>query len=184
MIKAWRFVILYRALGFVLGFTLVFVSLGALAGTFGRLLSDHKAIVNVVIGVIIIFFGLNFLGVFKLNLFRGIHYGRTDNMGFFSALLFGIVFAIGWTPCVGAFLGSALIMASTQGQVLGGVLMLACYSAGLALPFIVSALLIDSLKSAFDFIKRHYKVINTVSGCLLILVGILMATGMLGLIML
>jgi cytochrome c-type biogenesis protein len=109
---------------------------------------------------------------------------NNGGMNFFSAVLFGLVFSIGWTPCVGAFLGSALIMASTQGQILGGVLMLACYSAGLALPFIVSALLIDSLKSAFDFIKRHYKVINTVSGCLLILVGILMATGMLGLIML
>ena len=170
--------VIKNALGFVLGFTLVFVSLGALAGTFGRLLSDHKAIVNVVIGVIIIFFGLNFLGVFKLNLFRGIHYGRTDNMGFFSALLFGIVFAIGWTPCVGAFLGSALMLAASQGHVLEGVLMLLCYSLGLGIPFFVSAILIDRLKGALGFIKRHYNVINIISGSFLIAIGALMATGL------
>ena len=166
------------ALGFVSGFTLVFVTMGALAGSIGSLFTKHQNIVNIVCGLIVIFFGLNFMGVFKLNLFKGMQQSvNTDNMNFFSAMLFGIVFSLGWTPCVGAFLGSALMMASREGQVLQGILMLLCYSLGLGIPFILSAVLIDSLKGAFTFIKKHYKIINFVSGCLLILVGILMATG-------
>ena len=105
---------------------------------------------------------------------------QNRNMGFFSALLFGIVFSVGWTPCVGAFLGSALMQASQQGNTLMGMGMLLCYSLGLGLPFLLSAVLIDRLKSAFQWIKTHYSLVNTISGCLLILVGILMATGLLG----
>ncbi|MBO5755899.1 MAG: sulfite exporter TauE/SafE family protein [Clostridia bacterium] len=166
------------ALGFVTGFTAVFVSLGALAGFLGSLLTQYQTLLNVVSGLIVIFFGLNFLGVFKLNIFKGIRTTvKTDGMGFFSALLFGMIFSIGWTPCVGAFLGSALMLASQQGHVVEGVFMLLAYSIGLGVPFLFSAVLIDYLKSAFDFIKRHYKVINLVSGSLLVLVGILMATG-------
>ena len=168
------------ALGFVSGFTLVFVAMGALAGSIGSLFTKHQNIVNIVCGLIVIFFGLNFMGVFKINLFKGMKQSvNTDNMNFFSAMLFGIVFSLGWTPCVGAFLGSALMMASREGQALQGILMLLCYSLGLGIPFILSAVLIDSLKGAFTFIKKHYKIINFVSGCLLIIVGILMATGLL-----
>lgn len=169
------------ALGFVSGFTLVFVTMGALAGSIGSLFTKHQTIVNIVCGLIVIFFGLNFMGVFKLNLFKSMQKSvNTGNMNFFSAVLFGIVFSLGWTPCVGAFLGSALMMASREGQALQGILMLLCYSLGLGIPFILSAVLIDSLKGAFTFIKKHYKIINFVSGCLLIIVGILMATGTLG----
>jgi len=157
------------------------VAMGALAGTVGSFLKAHQTAVNIISGLVVIFFGLNFLGVFKLNLFRGSDRSvDTDNMGFFSAALFGMIFSIGWTPCVGAFLGSALMLASQQGHVVEGMLMLLAYSMGLGIPFILSAVLIDYLKSAFDWIKSHYKIINTVSGCLLILIGILMATGTLG----
>ena len=169
------------ALGFTTGFTAVFVMLGALAGTVGSFLREYQVAVNVVSGLIVIFFGLNFLGVFKLNLFRGIRFDvNTDNMGFFSALLFGMVFSIGWTPCVGAFLGSALMLASQQGHVVEGMLMLLAYSLGLGIPFVLSAVLIDYLKSAFNWIKSNYRIINAVSGILLVLVGILMATGTMG----
>lgn len=175
---------LIGASGFVLGFTVVFVALGALAGTLGGFLTRYQTAVNIVSGLVVVFFGLNFLGVFKLNLFRGSKRSMdTKEMGFGSALLFGIIFSLGWTPCVGAFLGSALMMASQQGQVLAGMGMLLAYSLGLGVPFILSAVLIDKLKSAFDFIKRNYNIINTVSGILLILVGILMMTGMLGRLM-
>ncbi len=175
---------LLGALGFVSGFTLVFVAMGALAGTLGSFLTKYQTIVNIVSGVIVIFFGLNFLGVFKINLFKGnAKEINTENMNFFSATLFGIVFSLGWTPCVGAFLGSALMLASQQGSVLVGVLMLLCYSLGLGIPFVLSALLIDQLKAAFDFIKKHYSVINRISGALLILVGVLMATGKLGILL-
>lgn len=169
------------ALGFVTGFTIVFVALGALAGTLGSLLKEYQTAVNIVSGLIVIFFGLNFLGVFKLNLFKGSnHKVNTKNMGFFSAMLFGIIFSVSWTPCVGAFLGSALMLASQQGHVSEGVVMLLVYSLGLGIPFVLSAVLIDYLKSAFNWIKKHYKVINIVCGVLLILVGVLMATGLIG----
>lgn len=169
------------ALGFVTGFTIVFVALGALAGTLGSLLKEYQTAVNIVSGLIVIFFGLNFLGVFKLNLFKGSnHKVNTKNMDFFSAMLFGIIFSVSWTPCVGAFLGSALMLASQQGHVGEGVVMLLVYSLGLGIPFVLSAVLIDYLKSAFNWIKKHYKVINIICGVLLILVGILMATGLIG----
>ena len=169
------------AVGFVLGFTAVFTALGALAGTVGSFLREYQTAVNIVSGLVVIFFGLNFLGVFKVNLFRGS--SRTVNtadMGFFSAVLFGIVFSIGWTPCVGAFLGSALMLASQQGHVVEGMLMLLVYSLGLGIPFLLSAVLIGYLKSTFDWIKRHYRIINLISGGLLVLIGLLMATGMFG----
>ena len=169
------------AFGFVTGFTVVFVRLGALAGTVGSFLQQYQTAVNLVSGLIVIFFGLNFLGVIKLTLFKGTnHTVRADNMNFFSALLFGVIFSVGWTPCVGAFLGSALALASQQGHVLEGMLLLLIYSLGLGVPFVLSAILIDRLKTAFDWIKRHYSVINTVSGGFLILVGVLMATGLMG----
>ena len=134
------------ALGFVTGFTVVFVVMGALAGTVGSFLREYQTAVNILSGLIVIFFGLNFLGVFKLNLFRGSSRSvKTDNMGFFSAMVFGVIFSIGWTPCVGAFLGSALMLASQQGHVVEGMLMLLVYSLGLGIPFVLSAVLIDYL---------------------------------------
>lgn len=169
------------AVGFVTGFTIVFVMLGALAGTVGSFLREYQTTVNIISGLIVIIFGLNFLGVFKLNIFKGNQRSvKTDNMGFFSAMLFGIIFSVGWTPCVGAFLGSALMLASQQGHITEGMLMLLSYSLGLGIPFILSAVLIDYLKSAFNWIKRNYKIINLISGSLLVIIGIMMATGTLG----
>ena len=135
---------------------------------------------NLLSGLVVILFGLQFLGVFKWNLFRGSGREVNGEMGFFSAVVFRVIFSLGWTPCVGAFLGSALALASQQGHVGSGMLMLLAYSLGLGIPFLVSAVLIDKLKSAFDWIKRNYRVINLISGSLLILVGVLMATGTLG----
>lgn len=169
---------LKNALGFVGGFTLVFTLMGALAGTLGSFLTHYKTAVNIVTGLIVIFFGLYFLGVFKLTFFKGINSKvNMKNPGFFSSLLFGMVFSVGWTPCVGAFLGSALMLASQQGQVVTGIIMLLLYSLGLGIPFTVSALLIDKLKTAFNFIKKNYKTINIISGVLLVVVGVLMMTG-------
>ena len=170
-----------NALGFVLGFTVLFVAMGALAGTLGSFIRQYQTAVNLVCGLVVIFFGLNFLGVFRINLFRG-GQGRveTRELGFLSSALFGVVFSVGWTPCVGAFLGSALMLASQQDHVLEGMAMLLVYSLGLGVPFLLSAVLLDYLKTAFDWIKRHYRTINLVCGGFLILVGVLMATGTLG----
>lgn len=166
------------ALGFVAGFSLVFMAMGALAGTVGSFLRQYQTAVDIISGLIVVIFGLSFLGLFKLNIFKGSQRTvNTENMGFFSAALFGMVFSIGWTPCVGVFLGSALMLASQQGHVMEGVLMLLAYSMGLGIPFVLSAVLIDYLKSAFQWIKKNYKVINVISGVLLIVIGIMMMTG-------
>lgn len=173
--------IVMNALGFILGFTLLFVLLGAFAGSIGALLVRHQTAVNLISGLIVIVFGLSYLGVFRLNLFRGANgMKKPEHTGFFPSMLFGAVFAVGWTPCVGAFLGSALMLASQQGSVLKGILLLLCFSLGLGVPFFISALLIQQLKTAFGWIKSHYKIIHIVSGALLIAVGVLMATGLMG----
>lgn len=171
---------LKNALGFVLGFTTLFVLMGALAGSLGSLLIQYRTALNIITGAVAVFFGLSFMGVFTLDIFKGIsgkfRYGEP---GFFSSLLFGVIFSVGWTPCMGAFLGSALMLATQKGSTMTGIIMLLLYSLGLGIPFIVSALLIDKLKTAFTFIKKHYSVINKICGALLVIVGILMMTGIL-----
>lgn len=171
---------LINALGFVLGFTLVFVSLGAFMAGLGSLLQRYHIVVNLITGAVVVVFGLNFMGVLNIRFLNGTHKIQREvkDLGFFSAVLFGIIFSVGWTPCVGTFLGSALLMASQQGSVLQGILMLLLYSLGLGIPFLVSALLIDKLKGTFQFIKMHYQTINRICGGLLVFVGIFMMTGL------
>ena len=172
------------AAGGVVGFSLVFVALGALAGTVGGFLRSHQAAVNIVSGLVVIFFGLSYLGVFKTTLFRGGSMAvNASDPGGFLALRSGIIFSAGWTPGGGAFLGAALMLASQRGHVLEGVAMLLAYSLGLGIPFLISAVLIDYLKNAFRWIKTHYRVINAVCGALLVVLGILMVTGTRGLLL-
>lgn len=169
-----------NSFGFVLGFTIVFVALGAFAGSLGAALSTYQQVINIVCGMILILFGLNFTGILRLPFINNVvsHGSNLRIEKFFSAVLFGIVFSVSWTPCVGTFLAAALAHAATSGETLQGVLMLLTYSAGLGVPFVLSALLLDRLRSAFDFIKKHYRVINLVSGILLILLGITIASGL------
>lgn len=171
-----------NAIGFVLGFTVVFVLLGAFAGTLGSILVRYSKWINIVAGGIIIVFGLSYMGIIRLSFLSkssNLEYKRLEP-GFLSSALFGIIFSIGWTPCVGAFLGSALMLAATSQEGYKGVLMLLSFSMGLGIPFIISALILDKLKGVFDFIKRNYKIINIISGVLLIILGIAMMTGLLG----
>ena len=170
---------LKNAFGFVIGFTIVFVLLGAFAGTLGTILIQYKTIVNIVTGLIVIVFGLNFLGIFQIKFLNATKRADVDiqTHSFWSSILFGMIFSIGWTPCVGAFLGSALMMAAQQGSILKGVFLLLTYSMGLGIPFIISAVLIEKLKTTFTWIKQHYGIITKVSGILLVIVGISMMTG-------
>ncbi len=174
-----------NALGFILGFSLLFVLLGALAGTLGSFITKYNNIFNIIFGIIIIIFGINYTGLIKipfLNSTKKLNSGIKPS-GFFSAVLFGIIFAVGYSPCVGAFLSSALIMAASSQTAVKGILLLLVYSLGLGIPFLVCALIIDSLKDAINFIKKHYKLINIICGILLIVIGILMATGLLNSVM-
>jgi len=173
---------LINSIGFVAGFTIVFTALGAFAGTVGGFLSEYRLIVNFISGIIVILFGLNFMGAIRIPLINKDHHLQlsTVNTGFFSSALFGVIFSIGWTPCIGAFLGSALMLAASSSESLKGILMLLCFSAGLGIPFIASAILLEQLKSTFLFIKKHYRLINFISGGLLVVIGLLMVTGLYG----
>lgn len=173
----------FNSLGFVIGFTIIFVTLGAFAGTVGGLLQEYTVAVNIVSGLIVITFGLNFTGIINIPFLNRTtqQKANTKNLTFFSSVIFGIVFAIGWSPCIGAFLGAALMKAAQSGGAVEGILMLSVYSLGLGIPFVLSAMLLDRLKGAFNFIKKNYRIINIVSGSLLIVIGILMATGLMGL---
>lgn len=173
---------LLNALGFVTGFTVVYTAMGVFAGLVGEILQQHQTLVNIITGSIVILFGLNYSGVLNLsflNTAKGFHMKQKEP-GFFSSMLFGLVFSIGWTPCIGLFLGSALMMATQSGESLTGILMLFSFSLGLGIPFIVSAMLIDRLKTTFDVIKKNFRIIHLVSGIFLVTIGLLMATGTLG----
>lgn len=178
---------LINSIGFVIGFSVIFTILGAAAGTFGAFIQRYMQIFNVVAGILLIIFGFNYIGIFKIPLlersFKLNNKTNLNKLNLASSILFGMIFSIGWTPCVGTFLGSALMFAANTQNTYKGVLMLLSYSLGLGIPFIISALLIDSLKGAFKFIKKNYKIINTISGILLIAIGLMMMTGYLNLLL-
>ena len=168
------------SLGFILGFTVVFMLLGTLSGTAGRFLVRYAFWFNLVCGLILVIFGLGQMGVIPLTVFRGKALGnlRQEKNGFFPSVLFGVVFSISWTPCVSAFLGTALVMASQRGSTLQGMFLLFLYAMGLGIPFFLSALLLHTLQQSFQWVKKHYRVFQTVCGILLILLGVLMMTGL------
>lgn len=168
--------ILLNSIGFFIGFAFLFSILGAVFAGIGKYLSDYSNIINIIFGIIIILFGLNFIDVIKIpfiNKTKKVEV-KTNKKGFFQSILFGMVFGLGWTPCLGAFLGSALMMVANTGNILQGITMLLVFSLGLGVPFILSAVLIEQLKNTFNFIKKNYKIINIISAALLIIIGLYM----------
>ena len=155
-----------RALGFVVGFGVVFTLLGAFAGSIGVLLLRYQGAVNAVCGLLMVVLGLNYLGVLRIGLLQRTArlQTRVAPRGFLTSVAFGAVFAVGWSPCVGTFLASALSLAATSGSMARGVGLLAAFSLGLGLPFVMAAVLVDQLEGAFSWIKRHYQVVNGVCG--------------------
>jgi len=170
--EAGRGTVLARAFAFMVGFTTVFVSLGVFAGSLGAALAAHRTAVNVVCGVLVIVFGLGYLGLFRLP-FTGMKSGRTPT-SVLSAFLFGLIYSVSLTPCVGAFLGAALMLAASEGGALKGAVLLLSYSLGLGVPFVVSAVLLGRFRAAFGFIKSRYNIINPICGALLLLFGVWM----------
>ncbi|MCI8291461.1 MAG: cytochrome c biogenesis protein CcdA [Clostridia bacterium] len=165
-----------NSLGFVLGFTIIFVLLGIFASTLGKLITANINYINIVFGVIIILFGMHYMGIFNikiLNKSKGIKKNR-DNLSFFSAMVFGMIFSVCWTPCVGVFLSSALMMSATSDNILKGGLMLLIYSIGLGIPFIFTSIFLERLKNTFNSVKKHYNIINKIAGIILIISGILL----------
>lgn len=168
-----------RVLAFVAGFTAVFVGMGLLSAQISFLLTRYRTPVNLICGAVMILFGLNVLGVLHLPEGPG-RAARIRVEGVLSAFLFGLIYPLTVLPCVGAFLGSALALAASSGSAGLGVLLLLTYSLGLGIPFVLSALLVTRLSKVFGWVKAHYGVIQKISGTLLIVVGILTATGLMG----
>lgn len=167
-----------NAVGFVLGFSLMFIIMGAFSGSIGFFLREYARTIEIVSGILIILFGLVFMDVIHLPFMQGVRVmNKKNKVSVVNAFLFGIIFSIGWTPCVGAFLGSALTLAANSGSVLTGIGLLSAYAAGIAIPFLLSAALFQQLESTFDWIKSHYGIITKVSGGILIATGIIMLMG-------
>ena len=164
---------------FVLGFTTIFLLLGAGATAIGSALATHKALVGKVGGVLIIFFGLVSMGVIKipaLQMEARVHL-QEKPLGVLGAFLVGMAFGAGWTPCLGPILGAILTLASTQETMGRGILLLGAYSAGLAIPFLAAAWAVESFFGWFQKFRKYLPWVQRISGALLVLVGILLVTG-------
>ena len=164
-----------NSIGFILGFTITFVILGLLSSTIGIYLTTYMDYIKIVFGLFIVLLGLNYMNLIKLpfiNKESKINF-KFKNKNFFEALLFGLVFSITWTPCVGVFLGTALMQVMEKGNIILGMISLLIYSLGLAIPFIISAIFIKKLNN-FEFIKKHYNIIINISGIILIVFGFYM----------
>lgn len=175
--------VLVPSLLFVLGFSLVFVSLGATASVIGRFLTDYRDVVGKVAGVAIIAFGIFMLGIIKVPWLYGearMDLERSRKFGRGAAFVMGAAFAAGWTPCIGPILGSILTLAGSSGSVGVGAALLVVYSLGLGVPFIMVALLLGRLTGLMRWLNRHSLIINRVAGGLLIVIGVLMVTDLFG----
>lgn len=168
-----------HSLLFVAGFSLVFILLGASATALGRVLNYYQEWVTRIGGIIIIFFGLYLVGVIKLRFLeqeQRLHLERKP-LGYLGSVLVGMAFGAGWTPCIGPMLGAILGLAASQADVQRGVLLLAFYSAGLAVPFLITAWAVESFLDWFKGFRRHLALVQKISGALLLLVGILLVSG-------
>ena len=165
---------LKNSLAFVLGFSLIFIILAILSNLMGIFLTQYLKYIKYAFGVLIIFLGLNYMEIFKFKLFSKFKKFNSDvkDMGIIKAFIFGIMFSISMTPCVGTFLSSALLLIANQDSLLKGTSLIVLYCLGLGIPFIISSLLIDKLKNVFNVIKKNFKKVKIISGIILIIMGI------------
>jgi cytochrome c-type biogenesis protein len=173
-----RWQLLSASLAFVAGFSLVFIALGASASAVGEFLMARLPLLGKIAGILIIIFGLHTMGVFRLRFLeveKRVHTQRKP-AGLLGALIVGIAFAFGWTPCIGPILGGILVMAGRQETIGDGVRLLAVYSAGLGIPFLLTALAMNHFFRASVRIRRHYHAIEVTSGVLLVAIGALIFT--------
>jgi cytochrome c-type biogenesis protein len=165
---------------FVLGFTTVFVGLGAGASLFGQLIQTYKRELEIVAGLVIILFGLHFLGIFRIALlYREARYHGTHHHGvsYIGAYVIGLAFAFGWTPCIGPVLATVLALAANEGSLVTGVKLLFVYSLGLGIPFILAAIAIQPFIAFMQRFKRHLDKVEMAMGAVLVITGLLFLTG-------
>jgi cytochrome c-type biogenesis protein len=170
--------VLITSLAFVLGFSLVFMMLGASASVIGRFLFQNRNIVGKIAGVLVIIFGLHTMGVFRIPFLeqqKRLQTGAKPK-SVIGAMVVGMAFGFGWTPCIGPILSGILVLAGTRETIREGVVMLAVYSLGLGVPFILTALAINKFFAATSKIRRYYHAIEVASGALLVVIGVLLFT--------
>ncbi len=173
-----RRITVIHSLMFILGFSAVFVSLGATATYFGSLLANYQSGIMKIGGIIIIVLGIHFTGLIKipfLQMEKKFELGAKP-IGYVGSVVVGIVFAAGWTPCIGPILSTILLYAGTAKHLKQGIILLVMYSLGLGLPFFLASLAINTFLSYFNWFKRYLRLVTIVSGCFLILVGVLFIT--------
>jgi len=171
--------VIFASMAFVLGFTTVFVALGATATLIGQLVAENLDILSKIAGVAIIIVGLHFLGIFKIPiLYRDFRsQSNAAPVGLIGAYLVGIAFAFGWTPCIGPQLGAILSLAASEASVARGGLLLGIYAAGLGIPFLLAAMFLTQSMVLMNRMKKHMKMIERMMGALLLVVGIALVTG-------
>ena len=171
--------VIINSLMFILGFSLIFIALGASASFIGRFLSANIRWFEIIGGLIVILLGIHFVGIFRLKFLdreKAIHLKRKP-LGYLGTCLVGMAFAVGWTPCIGPILGSILTLAAATQNLAKGIIMLAFYSFGLGLPFFLSALIVHKFFEYFKVIRKYFRIINAVGGVLLIIVGVMLVSG-------
>ncbi len=172
-----RFNLHYKSVGFVIGFSIIFITMGASVSSLGKLFSENQVLFRQVGGIIIIVFGLHTIGLFKINMLyrekRLLPFGTSKNV---SSVFIGMAFATGWTPCIGPILSTILIYAGSQDTIGKGILLLTTYSLGLAVPFLLTALAIDNFSVYFKKFSRFLPAVSAVSGILMIIMGVLIFT--------
>lgn len=165
---------------FILGFSIIFTLLGVFAGTFGRFAGKYLTYINMVFGIVLIIMGLNYAQIISVKILNKSgniimkNDGKKEGLEYVQSFLFGIFFALTWSPCLGTYLTLALTKASNTQNAVSGALMLIMYSLGIGLPFLFTGLFISKLKNTFDYIKKNYDIIIKISGILLIIMGIYM----------
>lgn len=175
----WRRVVLASLL-FVLGFTTVFVGLGAGASLFGQLIHTYKRELEIIAGLVILLFGLHFLGLFRIGmLYREVRYhtARHHGVSYIGAYIIGLAFAFGWTPCIGPVLATIIAVASSQDTIISGMVLLGVYSAGLGVPFILAAFAVRPFIGFMTRFRRHLGLVEKSMGGLLVLTGVFFVFG-------
>ncbi|MGE5630389.1 MAG: cytochrome c biogenesis CcdA family protein [Caulobacteraceae bacterium] len=179
-----RLFTIYKALGFVLGFSLVFIAMGATITTLGKYLINNREMIRKIGGIFMVFFGIQLTGIFKIKALyfekRLVPYEKLGKN--ISSLFIGMAFAAGWTPCVSQILAPILIYAGSMETISMGIMLLAAYSIGLAVPFMLTAYAIGSFSNYFKKISRHLNTISIVSGILLAAMGVLIFTNKLAIL--
>ena len=171
--------IVFTALFFVLGLSTVFIFLGFSASAVGAVFFEYQTLLNTIAGLVIMLFGLHFLNIYRLQLLdreARFEVGNYQGTAFGSYVL-GLAFAFGWTPCIGPQLGAILSLAVSNGSITKGTVLLAFYAIGLGIPFLIFAIFINRLDTTLNFLKRYFKIIESIMGLLLWTVGLLMLTG-------